>query len=155
MAVPKQRGMPFGLGFRPISPEASKLASATWDYRPPYLPPGLRIGVATNSDEPMEPMLLRQALTQRPDGCPAAIRQPLEHAAGLGEITRVELASPDAVKSSPELQAVLDARRLSVRVETEYHVELGFAGEPRGQKADYQLARPLVFCWRFRLKGRP
>jgi hypothetical protein len=138
---------PFGFGFRSKSHEASELPFSTWQYHPPYLPPPLSIQVVKNSDVLTEPMLFHLAFAQRPDSYPIAKRQSVEHPCGLREITLFEFVSPQRDKLSPELQAALDADLISLRVGTEYLLELGFDGESHGRKANFRPALPLVFRW--------
>ncbi len=138
---------PLALCFRPRAHQAGAPPFPTWEYRPPYLPETQSFGVATNADVLTEPMLCYLAFGQRPDTYPAAKRQPLQHSAGLREITRVELVSPHAGGPSPELRAVTDANLARLRSGGQYLVELGFDGELRGQKAEFQPALPLVLLW--------
>lgn len=79
---------PFGIAFR------GDLASAgvpTWDYRPPYLPPGVSIQVATDSDDPTQPMLFSFPGSTAPDHWPAERRGRLQRDAGWGEAGGVVL----------------------------------------------------------------
>src|SRR5439155_22498135 len=123
---------PLAFCFRPTAHDAGDPPFPTWKYCPPYLAATQSFGVATNADVLTEPMLCYLAFGQRPDIYPAAKRQPLEHAAGLREITRVELVSPHAGGPSPELRAVTHADLVRLRSGTRYLVELGFDGELKG-----------------------
>jgi len=138
---------PFGLGFRPGSQQIGSPPFAAWEYRPPYLPEPWSIQVAENSDVLNEPMLFHLPFAQRPDSHARDKRQPLEHAAGLREISRVEWVRPGPQKISSALQAVKSARLVRVREGTESFIELGFDGEAQGYKADFRPVLPLVFHW--------
>jgi hypothetical protein len=138
---------PFGFGFRPAMHDAGNPPFCTWEYRPPYLPPSLSFSVATNAGVLTEPMLFYLAFARRPDTYPATKRQPFEHAAGLREITRLQLFSPHAGDPSPEVKAVMKADLVRLRGGPEYLVELGFDGETQGKAADFRPALPLVFHW--------
>ena len=79
--------------------------------------------------------------------CPAEKSQPLDHAVGLREITRVELLSPAAQSISSEFQAVINTNQVKVRLEKEYFVELAFDREQQGKQADFRPALPLILFW--------
>jgi hypothetical protein len=138
---------PFGLCFRPAPREAGGLPFSTWEYRPPYLPGSLSLGVGTNAAVLAEPGLFYLSFTQRPDSRSAAQRQPTEHASGLGEITRVELSTPFANSLSQEVQAIIDARLLQLRAGPGYLLQLGFDREEQGQSEDFRPTLPLLLRW--------
>jgi Glyoxalase-like domain len=135
---------PFGLCFRST---AGATAFSSWAYRPPYLPETLSIAVGTNSEVLTEPMLFQIPFGQRPDRFPPEQAQPLEHPIGWREITRVEVVSPAGDHSSPELQAVVDAQQIKLRVGPAYCLELGFDGESQGQQIDCEPELPLILSW--------
>jgi hypothetical protein len=117
---------------------------ATWEYRAPYLPAGMSFKVGKNADVLTEPGLFHLPFGRRPDCRPAEQEQPLDHAAGLREISRVELASPRA-HLSPEMSALASAGLLQVARGSNYLVQLSFDCEPRGQTMDFRPTLPLVF----------
>jgi len=138
---------PFGLGFRSQANQAGKPPFAVWEYRPPYLPESWTIQVARNSDALSEPMLFHLPFARRSDARSNASPQPLEHCAGLREISHVELVTPHARSISPELQALINAGLLRVREGAKYLIELGFDGQTQGKRADFQPVLPLEFRW--------
>ena len=138
---------PFGFCFRPAEPGQSHPPFKSWQYRPTYLPEPLCIEVGTNVGVLSEPWLGYLSFAKRSDRYPLARRQPLEHALGLRELTRAEIASPYDEVISPELKAVLDAKLIQLRPGAEYFVELGFDSEAHNQKRDLRPALPLVFFW--------
>src|SRR6266849_4956566 len=95
---------PFGIGFRPGTVDTEKPPFASWEYRPAYLPESLSFQVGMNCEALTEPFLffLPFALGRRPNAQTGAKRQPLQHAAGFQEISRVELVIPHAHSQSPE-----------------------------------------------------
>ncbi|MBW4541889.1 MAG: VOC family protein [Myxacorys chilensis ATA2-1-KO14] len=137
---------PFGFCLRSTD-SGDTVAFSSWAYHPPYLPEAMSIAVGTNGDMLTEPMLFQIPFGQRPDSYPAEKSQPLDHAVGLREITRVELVSPAANSLSPEFQAVINTNQVKVRVGTEYFVELGFDQEQRGEQADFRPELPLIMSW--------
>jgi hypothetical protein len=138
---------PFGICLRPDLSFRNTVAFSSWSYRPPYLPETMSFEVGKNSDVLTEPWLFQTPLGQRPDQYPVKKLQPLDHGIGLREITRVELVSPAANKSSPELQAVVNTKQIKLRLGAEYCVELGFDGEVQGKQVDFRPRLPLVMSW--------
>ncbi len=136
-----------GFCFRPALPQTANVPFPGCEYRPPYLPKPLCIHIASNVDVLTEPMLCYLAFAQRSDAYPPARRQPLQHAAGLREITRAELVSPHADSLSPSLRGLVETGLILLRPGTRYLVELGFDGEFRGKRADCRPELPLVVCW--------
>ena len=141
-------GTPFGLGFRPETPNA-KPPFATWEYRPAYLPEPLSIQVGTNCEVMTEPWLffLPFALRRRPDSTTGSRRQPLDHPVGFQEISSMELAIPKSYGWSPELQSIADTEIVRFIGGAEPLMTLGFDGEAQGKQADFRPALPLRFKW--------
>jgi len=143
----QQGGCPFGLAFRPSAPGLTALPFPFWEYRPPYLPPSTCIQVATNAGVLAEPMLFSLPFAQRPDSQPPPKRQPLDHAAGLREITRVEIIGPSVGVMSPALRTLGESYPLRVREGAEHLLEVGFNGEAQGRSEDFRPQMPLVVYW--------
>ncbi|MEM9151797.1 MAG: VOC family protein [Cyanobacteria bacterium P01_F01_bin.3] len=135
---------PFGICLRATGKTAQDIAFDHWDFCPPYLPQGMSIAVATNSNIVAEPMLFQTPFGKRPDEQPPEKAQPLNHTTGLKEITRVTLISPSAQHPSPELQSALDTKQIELKEGTAYCVELGFDRETQGQHVDFRPELPLV-----------
>jgi hypothetical protein len=138
---------PFGFCFRPGTPNAVDPPFPAWEYRPSYLPKPLCIHIGSNVDLLTEPMLCYLAFAQRPDRHPQVKREPLEHAAGLCELTRMECVSPHAENASPTLRMAVKAGSIRLRAGTDYLVELGFDGERQGKRADCRPELPVVISW--------
>lgn len=146
--VDRKRGAcPFGFCLRPTAQPIEDLPFPSWEYHPPYLPESLSILVTTNADVLTEPMLFYLGFGQRQDTYPAAKSQPLNHAVGLCEVTRVDLVSPHANSPSLELQAMVNNNLIGLRLGSAYLVELGFDGESQGQQVDFRPMLPLILCW--------
>lgn len=79
---------PFGLAWRAPSP-ADPIA--TWPYAPPYLPEGMHIPVAVDSDDLAQPFLFQSPGRQPPSAWPAARRGVLQGPTGLRRIQQVLL----------------------------------------------------------------
>jgi hypothetical protein len=138
---------PFGACFRPASRDISDPPFRCWKYRPTYLPEPLCIDIAMNVAVLAEPMLFYLAFGRRPDMHPAVKPEQLRHAAGLREVTRVEMSSPHADNISLELKAVANAGLLRVRPGNEYLMEISFDEELQMHKRDFRPALPLIFSW--------
>lgn len=95
----------------------------------------------------MEPMLFYLDLVRRPDELPQSQCQPLEHGAGVEEITQVRLVSPLGDTLSPELLAVVNSGLVSIGTEQEYLMEICFNNGEKGEGADLRPASPLRFHW--------
>ncbi len=142
----RQSLCPFGFCLRSTSP-SNPVPFDHWDYRPPYLPASMSIAVGTNSAVLTEPMLFHTPFGQRPDAFAPEKAQPLDHALGLRELTRIEFISPAAAPLSAALQAVVETHLIKRRMGDEYGVELGFDGEQQHQHIDLRPALPLVLRW--------
>lgn len=120
---------PFGICFR----DTNALAFPIFDYQPSYLPPGMRIGIA--SEAPLEePMWFYLAggkpLPPAPD-----------HAAGLQRITALRCTQPSATT----LSAAALASGVAVIEGPEDLMEISFDDEARGGVHDFRPILPLIF----------
>jgi hypothetical protein len=86
----------------------------TWKFAPPYLPAGMTIDVAVDSDDPLQPMLFRSPGTAAPMEWPAARRGDLQHGAGFGRVLSVMVRWPLRGKPGPALQALAAATILDL-----------------------------------------
>lgn len=95
----------------------------TWDYAPPFLPPGLNIPVATLSDDAEQPFVFLPPVIGRPE----PHRQP-----GLGAIIGVHLDRPGPAPESPDLHAVAALGLLTLGAGPEWRMVLTIARENGG-----------------------
>jgi hypothetical protein len=88
---------PFGIALRP------EITFDTWDYRPPYLPPGMSIPVTTTSLDPRQPFIFTSPGGRRPDHWQAP--KPLQKEASLGchAISAISLDIPESCPSNTDL----------------------------------------------------
>lgn len=138
---------PFGLCLRPGTGKGLAPPFPTWPYRPRYLPRDHTIGIATNSENLGEPMLFHLAFGERPDAALPHRRQPLKHAAGARELTRLRWTRPPGSAPSSELRGVVDAGLLSIGDGDAHVLELGFDDEIQGKCADLRSTLSLVLRW--------
>jgi hypothetical protein len=138
---------PFGFIFRPKVQHNLSAPFPGWDYRPAYLPSPLSIHVACNASVLREPILFYLSFAQRSDRYPIGKRPPLDHSAGLREVTRVQFASPKLPEISSAFAAITDSGLYHLHIDSDYLLELGFDGELRGRRTDFRPALPLLFHW--------
>lgn len=96
---------PFGLAWRGDDPI---FGESTWPYQPPYLPAGGSIPVATDSDDPGQPMMFRSPGTAGPAEWPVERRGTLQWSGGFGAVTDLRLHMPKNTPASPALQWLAD-----------------------------------------------
>ncbi|HXJ58532.1 MAG TPA: VOC family protein [Verrucomicrobiae bacterium] len=142
----KSGACPFGWIFRPTASGQGTPPFVTWPYHPPYLPEPLTLAVANNADVLTEPLLFWFPMSRHPGQVGASV-QPLDHDAGLAEVTSVELLSPSADQPSPALRALIDAGLIRVRAGADFHVKLIFDDGSNGREVDFRPTLPLVFGW--------
>jgi hypothetical protein len=136
---------PFGICLRPRAPTAS-LPFEGWKYEPAYLPAPMSIHIGATG-EMSEPMLFYMAPGYRPDQVPPPWNQPIDHALGVREITRVTVSIPDNGGLSQALMAAVDSGVLDVRRGESHAIEIGFDGERAGRSADLGPDLPVRLSW--------
>jgi len=140
---------PFGLIFRPSwgTVEPVELPFAAWALRPPYLPEPLKLDVAENSTETIEPLLFYMSFGRRSDAYPGERRQPLEHAAGFKEITGLRITLPREKSYSKTLQATERLGLASFSSGPSHLAEVSFHARKQGRVKDFRPELPLLFRW--------
>ena len=112
---------PFGIALRTSAPSAEPLFPC-WDYRPPYLPTGMSIPVATSSEDLMEPLLFlspdRQANSPRPP----------QHAIGGHTIAGVVLTLRRGHQQSDALQAVAALDDVAIQHDDDWLLDVFIEG---------------------------
>jgi hypothetical protein len=137
---------PFGICLRPTA-HPTDLPFATWDYTPPYLPPGASIPFATNSELTHEPLIFCLPTAVRPDRYPADRQQPVTHPAGLREITQVVLSMPLTQPPSEALRYLHDTGLVLLREGEGYSMQIEFDGGKQGEERSFAPGLPLVWRW--------
>ena len=138
---------PFGVCFRPAGESRQPLPFSTWAYKPPYIPEGMSIPIATNSERCHEPLIFVSTPGRRPDRFPEGQRPPLEHAVGYQEITDVRVVLPLRDSLSPELRKIQELGLISVLAGDEYRMEICFDEGKARQEAPFVPELPLTFRW--------
>ena len=106
---------PFGVSWRGAA-NALQPPISVWRYDPPYLPPGLSIEVAVDSDDPCQPMMFKSPGGVAPIDWPAEKKGQLQHAGGWGRVLGVELFLPSTVPPSPALKSIAAQTMLNLQV---------------------------------------
>lgn len=91
---------PFGIAWRGSG------QIPTWPYHPPYMPPQVAIDVATDGDDPTQPMMFRSPGDSAPRSWPAERRGNLQRDAGFQSVRLQQLAIPSNKSPSPALQTL-------------------------------------------------
>jgi hypothetical protein len=125
---------PFGVGIRPGTPGEQPLFR-TWNYRPPYLPDGGAIPMATNSERLDEPLLFVLPFGRRPES-PGTSR----------EVTRVVIETPVAAPSG-EAIALAHSRIVEWRRAAAHGMLIEFDRAAAGGAVDLRPALPLQLRW--------
>lgn len=134
---------PFGICFRP-SPGETGVPFAAWEYTPIYLPPGMKVDVAVDTPL-MEPMWFFLAGATSPEAAPAAHRQPLGHAIGVGAISALTITVPGAHAWSPAAQTAMETGEVTLARGDCHLLEVEFDQGKTGRLHDFRPALPLVF----------
>jgi hypothetical protein len=142
---------PFGICVRPRSIQHGApqpvLPFATWEYRPPYLPPEQHIDVASETSK-SEPLLFATPFGGRPDAkVPTEHRQLLVHPIGVGKITAVHVTLPPDGSISHAARAVQQTGSVSFGSGSEHLAEVEFDHGEQGQSKDFRPTLPLRFRW--------
>ncbi|HSG81080.1 MAG TPA: VOC family protein [Gemmatimonadota bacterium] len=137
---PTRTANPFGLCIRANEPGA-RPPFETWEYRPAYMPAGLFIPVALNSERLDEPLLFFLSWRQGPPPVTP------DHDNGTRVITRVALEFPANGAPSPELEAFarLGLAQIDLGADPLLRVELD--GGRRGNNVDLRPHVPLAIRW--------
>ncbi len=134
---------PFGIAWRrsSIQPNASK--PSTWAYEPPYLPPGMSIAVATDSDDPRQPMMFELPGSMPPLEWPVEKRGSLQRGAGLGAVIEISLSMPSDAPPSQALRTVAQycTPRMLLGTASTYALQLRIA--PLDPSPDLVIKIPL------------
>jgi hypothetical protein len=134
---------PFGLCLRATGDDTPLFP--TFEYRPPYLPPGVAIPIARGTMA-VEPMLF-VAGGARPDALPPERREPLDHRLGVREISGIHIVSAGCEQPSDPLRAVQSLGIATFGNGAEHLLEVVFDRGERGQQADLRPDLPLRLRW--------
>jgi len=135
----------FGLCLRRTGVEANALPFAGWDYRPDYLPEHLSVWVADNAMRLSEPFLFFLSFGGRPDAKPIAQQPPMEHPAGVREISRIRLCLPDNGMRSPALQSAAAVEGIEIETAASQCLDITFDRGQQNRSVSFAPELPLSF----------
>jgi Glyoxalase-like domain len=95
---------PFGIAWRGNGASA---AIPTWTYSPPYLPEGIGIEVAIDSDDEKQPMMFTFPHSTAPDRWSQVRRGNLQTEFGYKTISHIEIIHPPDYAASPAMIQML------------------------------------------------
>lgn len=94
---------PFGIAWR----GGDDSAIETWAFAPPYLPEGVTIDVATDGDDPRQPMMFTFPGSKAPLSWDSERKGELQNRAGFQTIDRIALTLPKYTPITPSLRTLL------------------------------------------------
>jgi hypothetical protein len=104
---------PFGIAWRK-NQQPSQAEVPTWDFAPPYLPLGLVIPVATDSDDLSQPMMFQSPGHLAPAKWPSERRGNLQRSIGLGTVRSISLTMPAFTEPGHALRFLAKSTELAV-----------------------------------------
>jgi hypothetical protein len=129
---------PFGLAWR-----GGADAIPTWSFTPPYMPAGVSMPVAVDSDDPCQPMMFTFPGTTAPTTWAPERHKGFQHAGGYLALEAIELCLPSSLPASPALLALAGDMepRLSLTTGAGYEARLKIG---RLEGGSVVLALPMV-----------
>jgi hypothetical protein len=137
---------PFGLCLRRTGGPSEALPFETWSFKPPFVGPDRDLPAAAGTAD-REPFVFVTSATVPPSEYPAERRQPIEHPAGLGQVTEVQVTVRGATGFSAPLQTLERLGIASFQSGDEHLLELTFDAGRKGQSADLRPDLPVVLRW--------
>ena len=96
---------PFGIAWRSTA-SGVEPAISTWAFTAPYLPAGVVIEVAEDSDDVRQPMMFRSPGSAPPIDWPPEKHGGLQHGCGLGGVQEIKLTMPAWAPPSEALKTI-------------------------------------------------
>ncbi len=134
------RTSPFGIAWRGETRGASTIP--TWQCLPPYLPAGVAIDVATDSDDLAQPLMFTFPGSRAPREWPASRRGVLQAAHGFTTIELRTVWLPPEVRPSATLRQLAAACQASIDVGSARSHGLDIILKRQGAEAELQLRFP-------------
>ena len=106
---------PFGIAWRGLA-DALLPPIPAWNYGPPYLPSGVCIEVAVDSDDPRQPMMFKSPGGAPAKDWPSEKKGGLQQVGGWGRVLGIELFLPSTVPPSPALKSIAAQTILNLQV---------------------------------------
>ena len=131
---------PFGIAWR-----SSLIGEVphTWSFAPPYLPAGMSIAVATDGDDPRQPMMFKPPGSAPPIEWPIEKRGSLQHAKGLCDASEIRLVMPADVPPSSALSAIAQSESPTLRLDPCGPYQLRLTVKSSSKIPDLQIVLPI------------
>lgn len=131
-----------GICLRPPEGGAETLPVKTWPYRPPYLPPGMAIPMATSSSVHHEPLLFFV-----PTGAEGRRAHQAGHPNGARAMTRIGIRLPGAPSPSVELAWLTGSGCVSVEGGGAEAMSIELDHGAQGMRLDVSMPTALHLSW--------
>lgn len=118
---------PFGVALRRAGADDA-LPSKTWSYRPKYLPDGMAIEMADNSDRVSEPLIFIVPGGVPPCEYSSNRAEPLQHPAGVNEISHVAIDVSASMPHSDALQYIASVGMVDIGCALKPSMRIEFDG---------------------------
>ncbi len=115
------KACPFGIAYR-----NGDLQAPTWSYSPPYLPDGMAIQIACDSDDLQQPLMFRSPGNSTPIAVTSEKRGCLQREVGITKIIQLEFCIPNATAVSKSLKEISDASILQLKVADAFSMRLTY-----------------------------
>jgi len=125
---------PIGLSWRGAS-----AGIRAWRYAPGYLPAGIAIDVALDSDVLAQPLMFQSPGAVGPLEWPQDRRGALQHESDMGMVSRVQLTAPAGFTESPALRSLTTRELVALEIGTGSDWRVDFSV----QSLDKQTTREL------------
>jgi hypothetical protein len=134
----RDNACPFGICVRPVDSQDVTVPFPGWEYRPAYLPAPLFIHIGeAGIEEPMWVYLSFMRRSQREQWF-------LEHSLGIREITRLNLHSPEPMRSTAS-KMLVETGIVHIATGPRYLLEVEFDHKRQNRRIDFRPDLPLVF----------
>ncbi len=115
------KACPFGIAYR-----GGGLKAPSWPYSPPYLPDGIVIQIACDSDDLEQPLIFRSPGNHAPSSMPVEKRGSLQREIGITKVTRLEYSFPQCTPISNSLRELAEATILELNFADSFSMKLTF-----------------------------
>lgn len=129
---------PFGICFRPTTDDQPPAPFVSFDYAPAYMPDDMVIQIADSVDQLQEPFLFYAGWLPPRDPAQA----PIEHAAGMKNLTAVTVTHPNADLTSPAIHAI--SHLVTFKAGDRHCVTVTFDDNAQGKTLDLTPDLPLI-----------
>jgi Glyoxalase-like domain len=132
---------PFGISWRGV---AQGVTPDMWSYAPSYLPAGMKIAVATSSDDHRLPLVFQSPGLNPPIEWPLEKRGALQHGSDFRSILTPELSVPQDLTTDPMLKWLSDTSIINIATSQNNAYSIRIAITDTAGSVVTQLVLPLI-----------